>query len=374
MSFTFTQHPLLHLLNNHYGLFSGVQKVVAVFKKPESQELTSIIKTESKLDFLNISEFNKEINALRSNSTPFAWFDEESLPFRVRQAGVFQKEIFDEINKTILIVKIPSQTDGLNDLLFIYFDKSLNNYKLSLKESLNLNSENKAVIAKLLYSSINSIISDAKTNQNYLIEKHNPGTKNIIQSLNNERTRHQILQERFERTFTKLITGLYREFINNKESEIKISKAAIEKLIAFNGDNKELESVIKESAIYINTLNLTEDTFLIEVEDFHINTNIQSDFISAITNRYDKTIELLDKLNEATSIVNKRNLSPTGSNVGNAMSKKISAPAISDAIKNHRTKILSLFEQYPERWVELKRFFKPIQNIISHKEVYKSIG
>ena len=72
---------------------------------------------------------------------------------------------------------------------------------------------------------------------------------------------------------------------------------------------------------------------------------------------------LLDNLNEAVKSVVNQKQTPTGILVGQALKKPISAPAISDALKNHRSKILTLLNQYPNRWVELIQYFKPIQNL-----------
>ena len=377
MIFTFTQHPILHLLNNHFGLFTGVQKVVVVFKEDKNSRVISIVKDENKIDRLDITNFQSEINKMRADSTPYNWFDEDSLPFQIRQAGIFQKEIFDELNKTILLLKTPSiYEDGLNDLLFIYFNKALNNFGLSANKENKLTPENKPLIARMLYNSINSIISDAKINKDALENSLNKNTHNIIQSLNTERTKHQVLQERFERTFAKLTKSLFHKYLENSNLQINLSKSAIEKLIDFNGDNNELERVIKNTSDYIKTIYSSDTPEIINIEDYFIDTsiNLSKTNNDQSNNRYSKTIHLLDSLNEAVQRVADMNLNPTGINVGKAMTKRISAPAISDALKNHRSKILSLIDLYPNRWRELKQYFKPIQNIILLKNEHKNIS
>ena len=377
MIFTFTQHPILHLLNNHFGLFNGVQKVVAVFKENAHSEAIGVVKDEKKLDYLDIASFNSEISRMRSNNAPFSWFDEDSLPFQIRQAGVFQKEIFDELNKTILLLRTPSiYEEDSNDLLFIYFNKTLNNFNLSANKENKLNPENKPLIAKMLSNSINTIISDAKSNKDALEYSLNRNTQNIIQSLNAERTKHQVLQERFERTFSKLISSLFHKHLGGSSSTIKISKSAIDKLIEFNGDSNELERVIKNCSNYIKTLYPGRNTEQVAIEDYLIDTNIPliKSENTQDSNRYSKTVHLLDNLNEAIQRVTGQNLNPTGVNVGNAMTKKVSAPAISDSLKNHRSKILSLIDLYPNRWLELKQYFRPFQNILLHRNEHKNIS
>jgi len=54
----------------------------------------------------------------------------------------------------------------------------------------------------------------------------------------------------------------------------------------------------------------------------------------------------------------------TGKNVGSHCDKPISAPAISDALKKHRSEIIALFEQYPDQWPIIRKDFAPIRNIL----------
>jgi hypothetical protein len=62
-----------------------------------------------------------------------------------------------------------------------------------------------------------------------------------------------------------------------------------------------------------------------------------------------------------------REMPLTGLNVGSACSTPISAPAISDALKKHRNKILTLLGLYPDRWNLIRSEFKPLINVISTK-------
>ncbi len=101
------------------------------------------------------------------------------------------------------------------------------------------------------------------------------------------------------------------------------------------------------------------------IEDYFINTELlREQNIDTHSDRYAKTITLLDNLNQAVKSVKSKGLKTIGVNVGLEMpGKAISSPAISDALKNHKRKILTLFEKYPNRWTELRTNFKPIQNL-----------
>lgn len=372
MRFSFVKHPILHLLDHHYEIFVGVQKIVAIYTDDSKGKLKGIIKNQQRKEELNISNFTEELEKYRIENSSFSWFDESSLPFKVRQTGIFQQEIFDELEKTVLLLKLPSRLDGKRDLLFIYFDKNLSHLSSSSQQDAKLNGVTKPLIAKLLLQSVISIISDANHNQEILKENFNPNTQAIIQSHKALESQLTVLDSRFNNTFVKLIKNLFYKYLDNSIYSISLSDKVINKLIDFNGNYEELEEIIKNTVDYLNTLYLDKLPEQIIIEDYFINTSIHQDnkFFEE-TNRYTKTILLLDNLNDAVKLVLKKNQNPTGLTVGQAMQKPISAPAITDALKNHKSRILTLIDQYPNRWIELKQYFKPIQNISTNSKKFR---
>jgi len=72
--------------------------------------------------------------------------------------------------------------------------------------------------------------------------------------------------------------------------------------------------------------------------------------------------------------VKSKNKMLTSSNLGNEFPTPITPPAISDALKKHRTKILFLFKEYPHRWEIIRSEFRPIQNILNVKPDLKQLS
>jgi len=54
----------------------------------------------------------------------------------------------------------------------------------------------------------------------------------------------------------------------------------------------------------------------------------------------------------------------TGVNLGNYCIPSVTPAAISDALKKHSKKIMTLFEQEPNRWSILRNEFRPVKNIM----------
>jgi hypothetical protein len=354
-------------------MFSGVQKLVAVYKD-QHQIMQAVIKTQDKSEPLHTLPFERELNKLRSEKADFTWFDESSLPFRVKQSGIFQQDIFNELEKTVLLLRIASQQDGKRDLLFVYFDKNLSHLALAHQNENKLGGDLKPLIAKLLHNSVTSVIKDAQSNQEILKHNFNPGTQNIIQSHKQLQSDYNELKIRFHSNFEKLVKSIYYRYLDKSKYSITLSSLALEKLMTYQGNFDEIEAVIKSSIAYISTLYMGDLPEQLHIEDYFISLNAVKAENKEENNRYSKTIDLLDKLNDAVKKVVLDNHNPTGANVGKAMSKPISAPAISDALKNHKSKILTLIDRYPNRWTELKQYFKPIQNLSLNQSLYNEYG
>ncbi len=369
MIFTFTKHPIIHLLEDYEDLFA-VKKVIGVFYD-DKNNLSAYIKSDVAVKSFDMSDFEDDIKGLMAVNQPFSWYEEDSLSFKVQKSGVFQQNLFQEIDKTILLLRIPNEKDdGTKDLLFIYLDSDLSHLSLSQNSEMKLSGDMKPILAQFYFKSIMSIIKNAKDNKDLLTHTFNPSTHSIVNSLEQLKAENTQLKSQFRNTFEVLVKSLFFKYLDNDTCDITLSNDAIDKLIEYGGTNTELEDVIKHSVSYIKTLFWEEIPQKLNIEDYFINTGLPKERnINTHSDRYAKTITLLDNLNQAVKNVKSKNLSPIGINVGKAMpGKPISFPAINSALKNHKGKILTLFEKYPNRWTELRTSFKPIQNLSKMKQ------
>ncbi len=373
MIFTFTKHPIIQLLEDYEDLFA-VKKVIGVFYD-DKNNLSAYVKSGNTLESFNMQAFEDNIKALMIENHHFSWYEEASLPFKVQQSGIFQQNLFQEINKTVLLLRIPNEKkNNTKDLLFIYLDSDLSDFTLSQKSEIKLSGDMKPVLARFYFNAVMSIIKNAKKDKHLLSNTFNPSTHAIVNSLKELKAENTQLKSQFTNTFETLVKSLFNKYLEEYNGSIILTESTIDKLIKYRGTHSELEEVIRRSVSYITTLFMGNMPPKITIEDYFINTNIsQEQDINTHSNRYAKTITLLDNLNQAVKNVKSQNLNPTGVNVGKAMpNKPISFPAISDALKNHKRKILTLFEEYPNRWTELRTSFKPIQNL--NKNEMRSLG
>lgn len=91
---------------------------------------------------------------------------------------------------------------------------------------------------------------------------------------------------------------------------------------------------------------------------------VETDSGELSTDKYGKTIQLLNKLEEAALKVKNTNRKMTGTLVGKSCRSPITHAAISESLYNHRFKIKKLVALYPERWSTIRSEFRPFMNIL----------
>jgi hypothetical protein len=106
------------------------------------------------------------------------------------------------------------------------------------------------------------------------------------------------------------------------------------------------------------------------IDDYHLNfaeikKPEQKQMPQQPASRLTKTFLWLDDLEEATIKVQKQKKPLTSVNVGKELKKPISAPAITDKLRNHQKTIRGLMIDHPERWTLARTEFKPLMNILT---------
>ena len=164
----------------------------------------------------------------------------------------------------------------------------------------------------------------------------------------------------------------------NKENGIiyRFSDGAMKKIREYAGDIGNLKPVIAQAARYAETMNLEGSTLDILIADFHLVMDEKkeprkketiSEPVGDVPVKYNKTFLLLDKLENAAMHVKSKNMMLTGANIGHEFPTPVTPPAITDALKKHKQKILFLFREYPDRWEIIRNEFRPVQNILNTK-------
>jgi hypothetical protein len=378
-TFSFTNNPVLQVLKNAHSILPGIEKVIGVYYCPESSEIKSksahynTSGNDSLLEDIDFTDEDGLIQNIRKSNSYFYWLRKEETPFEPKQTQkAVQMNVFQEMENVILVLGYYNEHDQKNDLLFFFFNQDQSNFGVSDSNKV-LTSESKKIIGFLLYNSVKTMIETFR-NDNIALNLYNENTKSIIRRYSQSREDLEKTKNNYGLSLVDLCKSYVKECSeNNSRFNYILSDDSLDKIKSYQGDITALKVVITKAINYVNNLYhdssatdiyITVDYLNFETVGAGMATKPQE---VQLYDRYSKTILLLDKLENAARDVVARNMDLTSANVGNACSTPISAPAISDAVKKHKNKIIHLLNKYPDRWRLMRTDFRPVRNIISSR-------
>ena len=384
-SFSFTGKPVLFILKSIPSLLPGIEKAVAIYYSHESKRLqANAIRNESTgylEEELSLEDSTAIMKKLRTDNSPYSWLMADDLPFEIRTKQKVQLNIFNELNNNILLIRIPNEQDGLSDLFFIYFNQNLANFGI-VSNSKSLSTENKTIIAHILRSTIQSIMLTLKEDKELFAGLHE-NTRALLSEINTLKTELESTKSKFNTGFIRLCQNYLLEISQKHDRIYRLSDGALEKLKLCEGDYSALKNILERAAHFAESFSLDSSVQEILIADFHIIISneprkiiIESPTLppADVPVKYSKTLVLLDKLEHAALNVKSKNRMLTSANIGNEFPTPVTPPAISDALKKHRAKILFLFREYPRRWEIIRSEFRPIQNILNVRPELKQLS
>lgn len=379
--FSFTGNEYESILLNAARVLPGIQKIICVHYESEIDNIRAISIDDpdhnSRIEELHLIDRRNNILKERTMKARFDWLSREDVPFSLEKMSAQQASIFKEHENIVLLLRFKNPDDHLSDLIYIYLKKNFGNFGLG-NASRVLSTDNKQIIGSVLFNALENDLHLKRKNREVL-KKLNTVNRSLVGEIDQLKTDLEINRNSFAESLVNLSRHILREISAETGKKFSFSEDALSKIKTFNGNIKSLDSIIRESTEYAYNLFFDEpnDEILIKAQyislhdaDYqHITSRGDTDSID----KYEKTINLLDKLDEAAKKVLSRNIKLTSANVGNHCPHPISAPAISDALKKHSKKIIHLMEKYPGKWDLLKNEFRPVQNlIVSEKQKQKT--
>ncbi|MCB2219156.1 MAG: hypothetical protein KQI35_02090 [Bacteroidetes bacterium] len=371
--FSFISHPVIQLHDFIPGIMPGIEKLVTVHYDPAQSIILGMLTEKKNKSYttrsLDINEILPSLTRLMDDKNPYSWYNRQNLPFEVETRGMNPTlNIFSELQNIVLLIRVPDSKKEMNDLIFLYLNENPSNFGVT--NSINpLTTDNKSIIAFLLNNTIRSYIR-MQQNDMEALKKNNKRTKHIIQQADQLKDQINRTADNYGESLVKLCQHLVQEYAANTGRKITLTPSALTKIKSFQGDIRELETIVHEAIAYAEGLMIDESEH-IEVSEWHIVTEhlpgleeSHGKEAEPQEDKYSRTVMLLDKLENAALVVKNKRLKMTGTNVGAACEVPISAPAISDALFNHKSKIKSLITMHPHKWDILKKEFRPVQNIL----------
>jgi hypothetical protein len=380
-SFSFSEKPILFILQRFPSLLPGIEKVVSIYYDKEYERLNAYailkVKDDYVLEETKVNDTEGKLQKFRRDSAPYLWMQPEDIPFEIKSEERVQLSIFNELNNNILLLKILNEFDGCHDLYFIYFNQNLSNFGI-VNSKRSLTTENKSIIGHLLRNSIESYLKDFKEDRELFISL-NENNQTVINELTQSRKELTITREKNRDGIIHLCKSYLVDLSRENGHNFLFSDEAIKKLREYDGELGLLRIILDKSVRYAQTMLINGNIQDILISDYHLifdsakhKRNVEilplSEQTSDIPARYNKTFLFLNKLENAAQTVKSKNLLLTSVNVGNEFPSPITPSAITDALKNHQSKILYLFKELPTRWQIIRCEFRPVQNILNPKQ------
>lgn len=378
--FSFSEKPVLSILQRLPSLLPGIEKVLSIYYDKESERLNAHsirkVKTEYILEASNVNDSEELLQKFRTDSAPYIWMQIEDIPFEIISKEKVQLSIFNELNNNILLIRLLNDFDNLHDLFFIYFNYNLSNFGI-VNSKKTLTTENKTIIGHLLRNAIDTYVINFKEDRELFISL-NENYQTIINELSRSKQELAIMKEKNKDGIIHLCKSYLADLSRYHGNNFLLSNEAIRKLREFDGDLSKLKIILDKAAHFAQTTQINGNLQDILISDYHLIFNLnpnkknveilpESDQTSDIPARYNKTFLFLNKLENAAQTVKFKNLLLTSANVGNEFPSPITPSAITDALKNHQSKIIYLFKELPHHWLIIRTEFRPVQNILNPK-------
>ncbi|RUA30685.1 MAG: hypothetical protein DSY76_02315 [Bacteroidetes bacterium] len=363
----------LYLLSQAKELVIGLNKAIGFYYDPFEKQIAASL-SETKSNHIQELELEdnydlRQIMQMRKEKQSAVWLSENELPFSLKKNRSIQAQVFDELQKTVLLLRIPNKDDGGMDLIYLFFNANASNFGLRKSDDV-LNTDNKVIIAQLIHNNFKQILSQRNE---------------LMQQVDQLKNHYAIIQQKYElikqnekkqkQDSNKQVLQ-YCEYLIGKQAEqmgvhIEMSRELMELLGDYRGPIQNIEPLLNEAIKRANETNANILSPVLTLEEWHFD-NLDQDIYEAITNtddiniegRYLTTFKLLERYEESARKLVSNREKLTGANVGKALAKPISAAAVSDSLKKHQDKIKTLCKQYPNRWKIIRNEFRPLTNII----------
>jgi hypothetical protein len=357
--YSFRLHYLEVILQEAVALFPGFEQVVGMFYDEDHSTIRTLGKTSDNRAFEPSVESTQHLLSFRNQKARSTWLmNQEALPTLPKA----QLAIGSELYNHTLLIRFPDAPDSKSDILLISFKNKSSIFILSANEH-QLTVPLKEAIAVLLVKALDFI---RLQNQNNKTLYH---TLSGLRSLSETNHIHAY-EKGYRKIIMDLIDSRTKEIAGSLIPDVSWSVEAVEWTMRQHLSIAELNTLVDHTLLWMLNQHVDfQKPLHIELKDLVRLSPKKEPLKATIQGRAARTLQLLDRYEKAARELRKRKEPITGAKLGLACEPKVSAPAISDALRKHRKRILKLLNEYPNRWTVLRQDFKPIRNLLYQQEV-----
>lgn len=368
MNILTSYHPALLALQSLHDQFPGAIEfyLYCLDDGVRAYHLPGKNKTDFLPNSFESAEDRMDIQRFRKMKKEVYWGDLGDLPLQVdaerkTNKSIQQLSIQDEIEQNILILRIPSLRDDAADVIVIHFARSFSNFYIPGGRNA-LSSELKQSIGKTIRGQLVWLyqLYDEQTNNVQRIQKAYVRSADEMRALTQELEREQNASQQL---LEKYVHGLILAESQRLNCEVQVQDHFVDHIKSAGIPIEELEPII------VNAFKTAYD-LAIDPGHIQLTTNLIDTKVGKVVPTHqkstqlvelDKTKDLLGRYESAARQLESERMKVNGKNLASALG--ISGPAITDAIKKHRSKIQRLMEKFPHEWPLISDYIRPLREI-----------
>ena len=375
--YSFKENFFSTLLSNASQMFPGAEKLLSVFYDDKIPGLKAIERSiisgnNSRIQESNV-DLDDDILSLRKQRTRSTWIKNLELTSQ-NITSSSQLDIHSEYDNHVLLIRFPNAKDGKSDLLFVFFKNEDQIFKFSGNPK-RLGTSLKDSVANILIRSLD-VIRKQIENDKYIHNLVNRSDNQLEEDIESLKGRVNEMEAEQLIFYKEVLLSYSEKFTEQTGISFYWTDDFLIKLLKLKLPFNKLKSLVNETLTIVvnrNTKNLS--SIKIGANDLLLPAEVkETEEKKVISIRYEKTLMLLDRYEESAKRVIKLSLPMTGANLGGNCSPSISAAAISDALRKHNKKIITLFNDYPNRWSLIRQEFRPVKNLVYKSKIARKIA
>jgi hypothetical protein len=362
-----TRDQLLHLFPN---LFPGIDRVVMLYvtenKGTGGRELT-LTGNQYLTKELLTEGMEIQLKQMGGEQPGYSWLHKDQLPFEQRRVESNQPQLFSEQYHIVLMLRLKSVDSPCLDVFYLFFREDQSNFGISRLQG-SLDTTRKALVGSLVYR-FALLFHQSATNWQAALSEFTNVTRILLKN-----TQENADKADFKNWISQWAEDYLGTINRNNNQQIRLSEQAIHKLMVC-GDFHLASEALRKAAAFAVMLNSDthENEIIIEANYLLIEaktTGLQASElgkVGTLPDRLNKTLVFLDKLENSANKLMNGGEGITSHGVGQTMDRPISAPAISDALRKNRRRIIVLLDKHPDRWPLIRSHFRPLINLVDKK-------
>lgn len=386
MEFSFAKEPGIILIKHLSSLIPSGADMYVYF----AAEGPRLFKADYKASALDVSEIiddeelSKAIDIRKAKKIQYNW---ELLPEILHTATLsgqrnIQFSISNEDDHLVLSMRFNSIYDKENDVVLVFFRPDLGIFGIEAGR-ISLNTDNKTLIANILYKSCVSVLSQA-TEDLAAFRDFTHKTKTAIDSVKVYKEKlKQLSDEHHKNTIVlaqNFISGLSAKY----GKSFIFTDECIESLKNFSSDLPRLQSIVENAAVYAYNLNSSVSGQLLTIEEEYLefsDSDLHNQDKESLNRKRNvnsdetfRTEVFLNKVENAVKRCLANKEKPIGNNVAQYMEPAVTSAAITLYMKKYSDTINGILDADSTKFSQARKCFKPLQNVIVSSKLAQHTG